>query len=201
MDKFDVTGIILAGGRSSRMGEEKGLSILNHKPLVSYAVDALKPICGSLVISANNFQKEYEKYGYEVVEDQIKGIGPMGGVSSCIQRSSTRFNIVISCDTPFVTPDLFQYLLDSIENFQAAIPVHDAGFIEPLCGVYATNIIWSLQLSIEKRNYKMLDFLKDIKYKKVDIHNNLSFYKDDLFVNINTRKDLKSHSTGEDEKN
>ncbi|HDO27133.1 MAG TPA: molybdenum cofactor guanylyltransferase [Bacteroidetes bacterium] len=200
MDIFDVTGIILAGGQSSRMGEEKGLALLNRKPLVSYAVDALKPVCGSLVISANNFQKEYEKYGYEVVEDQIKGIGPMGGVFSCIHRSSTRFNIVMSCDTPFVTPCLFQYLLDSIENFQAAIPVHDAGFIEPLCGVYATNVIWSLQLSIEKRNYKMLDFLKDIKYKKVDIHNNLPFYKDDLFVNINTRKDLKSQSAGGNEK-
>lgn len=201
MDKFDVTGIILAGGKSSRLGEEKGLAVLNRKPLVSYAVDVLKPLCNHMMISANNYEKEYAGYGFEIVEDQIKGIGPMGGVFSCIQRSSTRFNIVMSCDTPFVTPGLFQYLLDSIENFQAAIPVHDEGFIEPLCGVYATNVVWNLRLGIEKRNYKMLDFLNDIKYKKVDIHHHLPFYRDDLFVNINTRKDLKSHSTGEDEKN
>lgn len=196
MDKFDVTGIVLVGGKSSRMGEEKGLALFNGKPLVSYAVDTLKPLCSKLVISANNHQKKYEGYGFEVVEDQIKDIGPMGGLFTCIKRSSTRYNIVLSCDTPFVNTGLFNYLLDGIENFQAAIPVHNNGLVEPLCAVYSTNSIWNLQLTIEKRNYKLMDFLHEINHRKMEIHSNLPFYSDDLFVNINTKNDLTSHSTG-----
>jgi len=198
MDKFDVTGIILSGGKSSRLGEEKGLALFHGKPLVTYAIGILKPVCGNLVISANNYQKEYAKYGFNVVEDQIRDIGPMGGLFSCLRRSKTRFNIVISCDTPFVNSGLFEYLLDHIKNFQAVVPVHNDGLIEPLCAVYATNVIWSLQQAIEKGNFKLMDFLNEINHKKVDIHKNLSFYSDDLFVNINTKNDLKSHSsTGE----
>jgi len=198
MDKFDVTGIILSGGKSSRLGEGKGLALFNGKPLVTYAIGILKPLCGKLVISANNQQQEYAKFGFEVVEDQIRDIGPIGGLFSCIRRSKTRFNMVISCDTPFVSSGLFEYLLDQIENFQAAVPMHGDGLIEPLCAVYATNTIWGLQQAIEKGNFKLMDFLNEINHKKVDIHKNLSFYSDDFFVNINTKYDLKSHSsTGE----
>ncbi|NOX84892.1 MAG: molybdenum cofactor guanylyltransferase [Chlorobi bacterium] len=196
MDIFDVTGIILAGGKSSRLGEEKGLALFNGRPLVSYAIDILKPICSKLLVSANNYRKEYSKYGFEVVEDQIKDIGPMGGLYACIKRSTTRYNLVLSCDTPFVSSALFEYLLDYIENFQAAVPVHDNGMMEPLCAVYTTNAIWSLQLTIEKRNYKLMDFLKQISYKQIEIRNDLPFFSDDLFVNINTKKDLRNHSDG-----
>ncbi len=196
MDIFDVTGIILAGGKSSRLGEEKGLALFNGRPLVEHAINIVKPLCGKLVISANDYQQEYAKYGFEVVEDQIKDIGPMGGLYTCLKQSKTRYNIVLSCDTPFVNAGLFEYLLDVIENFQAVIPVHDNGLIEPLCAVYATNTIWSLQLTIEKRNYKLMDFLNEINHKKVEMHNNLPFYSEELFVNINTKSDLKSHSAG-----
>ena len=196
MDRFDVTGIILAGGKSSRLGEEKGLALFNGKPLVTYAIGILKPLCGKLVISANNFQQEYAKFGFEVVEDQIKDIGPMGGLHACLKHSTTRYNIVLSCDTPFVNSALFEYLLDNIENFQAVVPVHGDGLIEPLCAVYATNTIWGLQMAIEKGNYKLMDFLNEINHKKMEINEKLPFYSDELFVNINTKTDLKNHSGG-----
>jgi len=195
MDVFDVTGIILAGGKSSRMGEEKGLAMLNGKPLVVYALDTLQPLCHKMVISANHHLEDYMKFGVDVVEDAVKNIGPMGGVYTCLQRSSTRYNLILSCDTPFITTSLFTYLLDSVENDQAVVPSHDGGFIEPLCGVYATNVIWTLQSFIEKKTYKLLDFITAVNYKKVEIHPGLPFFSDDLFVNINTRNDLNIHST------
>jgi len=196
MNKFDVTGIVLSGGKSSRLGEEKGLALFNGKPLVTYAISILKPLCGKLIISANHHQQEYAKYGFEVVEDQIKDIGPMGGLYTCLKHSTTRYNMVLSCDTPFINTRLFEYLLDNIENFQAVVPVHDDGLVEPLCAVYATNTIWSLQMSIEKGNYKLMDFLNEINHKKMKIDQRLPFYSDELFVNINTKTDLKNHSAG-----
>ncbi len=102
MVKEEVTGIILSGGKSSRLGEEKGLALFNGKPLIQYAIDILKPVCDKIIISANNQLDEYAKFGFEIVEDQVKGIGPMAGLIAGLNKSVTRYNFVLSCDTPFV---------------------------------------------------------------------------------------------------
>jgi molybdopterin-guanine dinucleotide biosynthesis protein A len=197
MLKEEITGIILSGGKSSRLGREKGLALLNGKPLIQYAIDILKPISDRLFISANNHLEEYASLGYEVVEDEQKGIGPMGGLTTCLKKSNTRYNFILSCDTPFVPAEMFAYLLDSIENFQLAIPRHEDQFIEPLCAVYATNVIWQMEKSIENRNYKLYDFIKNTNTKFVDIQNHLPFYHEEMFVNMNTREDIQNKTENE----
>lgn len=193
MNKNDITGIILSGGKSSRLDEEKGLASFNRKPLISYAIDVLKPICGKLIISANNQIDEYKKFGCDVIQDEVSAIGPMGGILTCLKKSESRFNIILSCDTPFITTALFEYLLKSADYYQIVVPKHD-GFIEPLCSVYATNVLWELQHCVENRNYKMSEFFKKTDFKAIDISPALPFYSDELFVNINTPKDLKGMS-------
>ena len=197
MVKEKITGIILSGGKSSRLGEEKGLAKFNGKPLISYSIDILKPVCDNILISANSQLDDYDDFGYEVIEDQVKDIGPMGGLMACLERSDTRYNFVISCDTPFVPPDLFPYLLESIENFQVAAPVHHDNYIEPLCAVYATNVIWQLQHCIESGNYKLTDFIAEVKAKKLTVNDQLPFYHEEMFVNMNTRKDIQKNSPDE----
>jgi len=194
MVKEEITGIILAGGKSRRLGEEKGLAEFNGKPLIQHTIDILQPVCYKIIISANRQLDGYAAFGYEVVEDQIKDIGPMGGLMACLERSDTRYNFVISCDTPFIPSDLFPFLLESIENFQVAVPVHHDNYIEPLCAVYATNVIWQLQHCIENRNYKLTDFIAEVKAKKLTINDQLPFYHDEMFVNMNTRKDIQKNS-------
>lgn len=193
MDKNEITGIILAGGKSSRLGEEKGLASFNGKPLVSYAIDVLEPIVGKLLISANTQLEEYEKFGYETVQDEVSGIGPMGGILTGLKKSESRFNLILSCDTPFVTTALYEYLLKSAEYYQIVVPKHN-DFIEPLCSIYATNVLWELQHCVENGNFKMHDFFKKADLKAIDITPDLPFYNEDLFVNINTQKELKGLS-------
>jgi len=192
--KEEITGIILSGGKSSRLGEEKGLAEFNGKLLIQHAIDILKPVCDTIIVSANKQLDGYAAFGYEVVEDQIKDIGPMGGLMACLEQSDTRYNFVISCDTPFIPSDLFPFLLESIENFQVAVPVHHDNYIEPLCAVYATNVIWQLQHCIESGNYKLTDFIAKVNAKKVAINDQLPFYHEEMFVNMNTRKDIKKNS-------
>lgn len=194
MAKEEVTGIILSGGKSNRLGHEKGLAEFNGKPLVVYALNTLKPLCDRVLISANNCLDEYAALGFEVVEDEIKGIGPMGGLLSCLKRSSSRFNFILSCDTPFVPGRLFVHLLDSIENFQVAVPVHGDNYTEPLCAVYSTNVIWEMQRCIDRKEYKLSDFLEKVNAKKVLINDRLPFYREEMFVNMNTKTDLESNS-------
>lgn len=190
MTKQKVTGIILAGGKSSRLGEEKGLAHFHKKPLVSYAIETLKPICSEIIISANIHLNEYSAFGFPVVQDEFKNVGPIGGLSACLKQSTSQYNFVLSCDTPFVDPHLYTYLIKNIENFQAAVPLHHNNLIEPLCACYASNVIWDMERNIEKGNYKMHDFLDRINCKIIEITDRLSFYSDELFVNINTQKDL-----------
>jgi len=195
MVKEEITGIILSGGKSSRLGEEKGLADFNGKPLIQYAIDILQAVCDKIIISANKQLDGYAAFGNEIVEDQVKDIGPMGGLMACLERSDTRYNFVISCDTPFVPSDLFPFLLESIENFQIAAPVHHDNYIEPLCAVYATNVIWHLQQCIEDKNYKLIEFLKGVNSKMVTIHDQLPFFHEEMFVNMNTRKDIQKNSS------
>lgn len=188
--KNEITGIILAGGKSSRMGKDKALSDFNGKKLVSYAIETLKPLCDPLIISANQKPEKYEAFGLPVISDEIKDIGPMGGILTCLKYSETQHNLIISCDTPFVNSELFRYLLNEIENFQVVVPSHETFLIEPLNAYYNTNIIGALEKSIHEGNYKLMDFFKKVRFKSVGINEKLPFYKEHLFLNINTMKDM-----------
>jgi len=186
----DITGIILAGGRSSRLGKDKGLCTLKGKSLVSYAVGILKPLCSNLMISANRFPEEYAAFGFPVISDQVEDIGPMGGIYSCLKKSNTQHNLLLSCDTPFVNTDVFRLLLKEVENFQVVCPAHETFLTEPLSAYYNTNVLGDLEEAIRKKEYKMMRFFKRIRFKSVNIDQNLSFFNDHLFLNLNTPEDL-----------
>lgn len=188
--KEEITGIILAGGKSSRMGKDKGLCAFKGKPLVSYAIDTLAPLCGNLMISANFFPEKYEEYNIPVVEDEVKGIGPIGGILSCLKKSPTRHNLVLSCDTPFVSTDFFIYLLKNIENYQVVAPSHETFLIEPLSAYYNTNVIADMEAVVSEKNFKLLNFFTKIRFKALPYSPNLPFYAPYSFINLNTPDDL-----------
>lgn len=188
--KNEITGIILAGGKSSRMGKDKALFDFMGKKLVSYAIEALKPICGTLIISANQTHEIYETFGLSVVSDEVRNVGPIGGILTCLKHSDTQHNLVISCDTPFVGADLFRHLLNEIENFQVVVPSHETFLIEPLNAYYNTNVIGEMEKSIHNGNYKLMDFFKKVRFKSVEISEELPFFKGHLFLNINTLEDM-----------
>lgn len=190
INREEITGIILAGGRSSRLGKDKGLCAFKGKSLVSYAIEILKPLCGNMIISANYFPEKYAALGLPVVPDKIQGIGPMGGILTCLKQSKTQHNLVLSCDTPFVNTDVFRHLLNEVENFQVVCPAHETFLLEPLSAYYNTNVLGDLEEAIRKKEYKMMRFFKRIRFKSVSIDEHLPFFSDYLFLNLNTPEDL-----------
>ena len=155
-EKKDVTGIILAGGASSRMGKDKGLCEFKGKSLVLYAIEALVPICGTILISSNNTE-DYQKFGFDVVVDKHKNIGPIGGIYSSLSRSSTQHNLVISCDTPFINIQLLEYVLANSSDHDIVVPEHGNSYIEPLAGYYSTSIISVLEYAIKVKDFKLMN--------------------------------------------
>jgi molybdopterin-guanine dinucleotide biosynthesis protein A len=192
MKKNEITGIVLSGGKSLRLGTEKGLAMFGGRPLVIYSIKALEPLCGKILLSVNHEIDQYKKFGLEIIQDEMQGIGPMAGLLSCLKRSQTQHNLVLSCDIPFVETELLDFLLSQIENYQAVVPVHGEEFMEPLCAYYNTNIISQLEEFIKEGNYTMRDFLKLIKLKTIEIDESLSFFNEQLFYNVNFGNQLKS---------
>ncbi len=190
--KDELTGIILAGGKSSRMGKDKGLCEFNGKALVSYALETLKPLCGKMIISANHFPEKYKQFGVPVISDEIKNIGPMGGIYTCLKHSTTRHNLVLSCDTPFVGTILLKHLLDHVQNEQVVAPAHHTFLIEPLSAYYATNVLDAIKQSINNNDYKLINLFKGVRFKSVLMDTLQPFNADQSFLNINKPEDLET---------
>lgn len=191
MAKNQLTGIILSGGKSSRMGLEKGLVDFRGKPLITYAIEALKPIADTLIISANNRLDEYGQYGYEIFQDEIKEVGPIGGLYTVLKNSKTEINLVLSCDMPFVNTELLEYLFRNMQQNDIVVAVHDEDSLEPLCGCYSRNMVNAMEQQIAAGNYKLRDLYGKVQFKALKIDTSLPFYKDNLFYNVNRPEDLK----------
>lgn len=188
MTKQDVTGIVLAGGASSRMGKDKGLCEFRGKALITYAIDALLPLCDTILISSNRV-KDYQGFGYQVVVDEHKDIGPIGGIYSSLRKSTTKHNLVISCDTPFLNTQLLEFVLENSDNYDVVVPEHGNSFIEPLAAYYSSGIINCLEDSIKRRDYKLMNSFSEVKYKSVKV-DAIPGFSNKLFKNLNTPDDL-----------
>jgi molybdopterin-guanine dinucleotide biosynthesis protein A len=183
-----VTGIVLAGGKSTRMGGDKGLVKLNDKPLVSYAIRTLENAGCKVIISSNN--PVYKQFGYPVIPDEVTGIGPLGGIYSALRVSNTHRNVVLSCDMPLVPADLIRFLLNETTDFQSVVPMYN-GYTEPLCGCYSKEVTEIIGALIAKRSYKMQNLLKNLKTNCIEITREFSFFREEMFVNINDPDQLK----------
>ena len=170
------------------MGKEKGLCTLRGKPLIEYAVELLLEVCDDVIISANN--NSYDYLGLPVIKDSVKGVGPIGGLSSAINYSETVDNFVLSCDMPFVSVELIKYILSQKTGHQAVVPVNN-GFPEPLCAYYRKDIATVFDRSIENGIYKIQRAIKAIDVAYIGINQKNGFDNRLLFSNINTEKELK----------
>ena len=183
---MQITAIILAGGKSTRMGTDKALIEINDKSLLENAIDLCKPISSSILISSNF--EEHKKYSYEVIPDEIPDCGPIGGIYSCLKETETEWNFVLSVDSPFVELEFIRNLISEIDNTNAIVPIHSRGK-EPLIALYHKNSLSEIEKRIKSGNYKMYDLVDTLSTKFVDSKKWLEKYPN-LFHNINRPEDL-----------
>jgi molybdopterin-guanine dinucleotide biosynthesis protein A len=188
---MNITGIILAGGKSSRMGMEKGLVKFKNKPLIQYAIDTLGPACGQIIISSNS--NAYQYTGLRIIPDEVRGIGPVGGIHACLNASATNDNIVLSCDTPFINKALIGHLIQNHQGALAAVPWFGNDKYEPVSAYYHKDFAKVLAAFIRDKNYKLPDIFNKVKITKLRMEG-LDFYYPGLFYNINSREDIERFS-------
>jgi len=186
---MQITGIILAGGKSSRMGSDKGLIPLNGKPMIEHVINHLKKLDIPIIIISNN--PEYEKFGLPVYEDEFKDKGPVAGIYTGLLHSKTDTNIVLSCDVPFVSTELLQYLLDNSKNNRVTLPKLN-GKIHPLVGVYKTDSLPTFKEHLKNDQRKLIKVCNHLNSCILDLSSHPELNNEALFKNMNTQEDLKS---------
>jgi molybdopterin-guanine dinucleotide biosynthesis protein A len=187
-----MTGVVLAGGKSKRMGSDKALLEFRGKPLVMHAVKILQQFCSHVVISSN--RKDYFFTGCDIWPDDVDVHAPMAGIYSCLKRSMHPWIMVLSCDMPLIDPRVFDLLISQGELLRddMVVPVHDKDCIEPLCGLYNQRAIPLLEENIRTLRFSLQQFIRNSNYRLVEVGPHLDFYKADMFSNINTLKDFNS---------
>lgn len=185
----EVTGILLAGGLSKRMGREKGSLDLGGRMMYEYPLKALESVCDEILISGSSPLPG--THHYKLVPDKFKGIGPMGGIHACLERSSNELNLVLSYDLPLIQKDLLSYLLENSASWDLVLPETKPGQPEPLCGFYRKKLQPAFEALIEKKQYAVNRIIPLARSLILPIQENLAFYHPDLFLNLNCMEDLK----------
>lgn len=188
-----LSAIILAGGKSIRMGEDKGLVLYKNKPMIQHLLDLFKLLNISTIIIANN--DEYKRFGVPVYPDVIKNKGPLGGLYAGLYHSKSEKNIVVSCDVPCLSKQLIEYLiLNSCHSNATVISFNDK--IQPLTAMYSKKLKNKILLNLFNSRLKMKDFLQEVGFQEliVDESNVVNVEKD--LINVNTKEELKRLENG-----
>lgn len=183
---ISINFYLLAGGKSSRMGTDKGLLTMHGKYMIEFAIDQIKPIAKKIVIVTDN--KAYSKFNLELVADEIKDIGPAAAIYSALKHSDTKFNFIMSCDMPFITSEAIQYLISQRADFEITLPVFDQQ-TEPLFALYTKNIADEWLKKLQQGNYKLQELVNHFNVQKINVASHPLFSKK-LFMNLNTPYDL-----------
>lgn len=144
----DITGIILSGGKSTRMGTNKSLLKLGDQTVIERIIDLMKPLFGRVILSTNSFD-EYRFLGLEMFEDIYNGSGPLGGIHSGLVHSQTEKNFIISCDIPLMSAGIIKFLIEYSTDKPITIAKAD-GFTQQLCGVYSKSLLPEIEKIIEE---------------------------------------------------
>ncbi len=185
-----VTGILLAGGMSSRMGREKGSLIIGGRMMYEYPLKALEKVCDEILISSA--APLPGSLSHPIIPDEVKGIGPMGGIFTCLEHSSNDLNLVISYDMPLVNEGLLRYLVEKSKTWEMVVPAMVGNRPEPLCALYRKSIRPLFGAMIKEKIYAVHRVLPRALSLLLDIWPGLSFYHPDLFLNINRIEDLEN---------
>jgi molybdopterin-guanine dinucleotide biosynthesis protein A len=184
-----VSGIILAGGRSSRMGRDKTLLLFQNETLIARTVSELRKVADEIIIASNATAK-YGIDGVREVPDIFPGMGPLGGMYAGLAAARYDVAFVVAGDMPFFTAELAAYLLGRRAGHDAVVP-RVKGNWEPLAAVYARACLGPIAGCLQAGIRKVFRFYPAVDVLAVDEQElNAAGLPADMFFNLNAPEDL-----------
>jgi len=187
-----MTSIILAGGKSSRLGRSKALQAIGGKSLIQWVVDRLALISTEIIIATAHGEAISFSSAVKIktVADIYPGKGPLVGIYSGLIASSSSWAIVVGCDTPFLSDGLLEYMTQICSTFDVVVP-RIKNKLEPLCAVYSKNCSGLIQGLLEQNELRIDKLFSMVKVKYVEEDEINRFDPEHLsFFNINNQDDL-----------
>lgn len=182
-DKLKMSGLLLAGGNSSRMGKNKALLKIGDKLIIERSLEVIEGIFGEVLVSARD-DKAYQSFDFRVIEDVFPGKGPLSGIYSGMQAAKFDYVFVTACDMPRLNPKAIMMLAENMEDFDIVVP-QVSGKLHPLHAFYNKRIQKTVLNNLKEDRLKLKDLINECKTKVVQFED----YADSL-ININTPEEL-----------
>lgn len=195
IDNFG-TAIILAGGKSSRMGFDKQFLKIKEKRVIDVVIDKLKEEFSEIIIVTNK-PEEYKDSKYKVVSDIIKGCGPLSGLHVGLKHSKSKYAYFIACDMPNINIEYIRYMKEQIvkQKYEPMACVTTCtDFIEAFNGFYSKDLYEKIEdrLNDDKRSVNSL--LKSVDTLFIEEEKTREFSPDwNMFINLNTQEELEKY--------
>jgi molybdenum cofactor guanylyltransferase len=193
---LDVSCIILAGGKSKRLGRNKVTEKIGNASLLERVISAVAPLNNEIIIVAAKESSLPQLTNYpklKLVTDIYPGKGSLGGVFTGLTVSETLYNLVVACDMPFLNLDLLRYMVELAGGFDAVVPKLRDNILEPLHAVYSRNCISAMESLVKQNRLSILELFPLIKVRFIGEAEIESFDPKHLtFFNINTETDLEA---------
>ena len=193
-DQLQVSGIVLAGGMSRRLGRQKALEPLGGEPMITRVIGRLSPVVDNAVVVVVNDEARASALplpvSARVAVDRYPGTGPLGGILTGLSAADGDWAIAVSCDMPFLSAPLFNYMLGEREGYDAVIPLI-GGRPEPPHSVNSNACMSHMERKILSGDLKIASFFDDVEVNFIQ-EDTLGELDPGLlsFFNVNTQEDL-----------
>jgi molybdopterin-guanine dinucleotide biosynthesis protein A len=185
----EVTGFVLAGGRSSRMGSNKALLELGGRPLIQHTKSILESVCGQVFIVGQ--RNLYGRFG-QCYEDIYPDCGPLSGIHAALLNAPTEFSLITAVDTPFIKAEFLDYMVDCAVKSSAIVTAPCvAGQVQPLCTVFRSGFLAIAEAALKSGRFKVEPlFPKEQTLILGESDLNQFALAPEMFENLNTPEDL-----------
>ena len=187
-----ISSIVLAGGKSRRMGQRKALQTIGGKSLIENIVDRVAPISREVLIVTSRELLDYpDTCQARVLVDLHRGKGPLAGIYRGLLASRSTYNLVVACDMPFLSAPLLRHLKELTVGCDAVVPRLSDGMVEPLHAIYSKRCLPEIERRLERDQLGIDHFFKTIRVRYVE-RAECQRYDPQLlsFINLNTPADL-----------
>jgi molybdopterin-guanine dinucleotide biosynthesis protein A len=183
-----VSAFILAGGKSSRMGQDKAFLRLGDRTLLAHALQLAHAVSGNAWIVGST--EKFADYG-SVAEDVYPERGPLAGIHAALTRTSTDLNLIMAVDLPFLQPGLLNYLISQACGTAAVVVVPRAGGgLQPLCALYRQSFAEVAERALRAGRNKIDNLFAEVTTRVIEQEElQRNGFREEMFRNLNTRQD------------
>ena len=187
------SAVVLAGGKSSRMGFDKSTMVLQNKKLIESTIKKLDSLFDDIIISVDCIEKKSEFNHDKIVVDKVKGVGPLGGMISALEMAQSDRLFVIPCDMPVIDIKYISFMMKYMDDNEIILSEKN-GYFEPFPGFYSKSLIPRIEELINQNRRSIRSIFECSRTKVISESEwkKLGF-SEEIFTNLNTTQDVEKY--------